>query len=93
MCECKNTLWTFILTPTGILPKTECPQRLHNHYGNLNGYNFDNFVPTQMNGYRMSFCNHSNSETDAETETDSRRFRNQIYPEITLNLRPCAIDS
>ena len=23
MCECKNTLWTFILTPTGILPNIE----------------------------------------------------------------------
>ena len=23
MCECKNTLWTFIFTPTGILPSRE----------------------------------------------------------------------
>ena len=23
MCECNNTLWTFILTPTGILPNTQ----------------------------------------------------------------------
>ena len=33
MCECKNTLWTFILTPTGILPNTEYLSRLQLHAG------------------------------------------------------------
>ena len=28
MCECKNTLWTFILTPMGILPNREYLSRL-----------------------------------------------------------------
>ena len=62
MCECKNKMWTFILTPTGILPSREFYQgyinsidtlklifEIFNHYNNLDCTFFQtNFITLDL---------------------------------------------
>ena len=39
-----------------------------------------------MDGYGKTFCNHPITETDTETDTDSRRFRNQLLASFSLSV-------